>query len=50
VRDLLLLLNDYAVNIRYPGESATRDEARAAVKAMRTVRAFVRSKLALGSE
>ena len=48
VRDLLLLLNDYAVNIRYPGESATRDEARAAVKAMRTVRTFVRSKLGLG--
>ena len=41
---------DYAVNTRYPGELATRDEARAAVKAMRTVRAFVRSKLGLGDE
>ena len=40
----------YAANIRYPGESATRDEARAAVKAMRTVRAFVRSKLGLSDE
>ena len=50
VRDLLLLLNDYAVNIRYPGESATRDEARAAVKAMQTVRAFVRSRLGLSDE
>jgi len=50
VRDLLLLLNDYAVDFRYPGESATKDEARAAVKAMRTVRTFVRSKLGLGSE
>jgi HEPN domain-containing protein len=49
-RDLLLLLNDYAVNIRYPGELATRDEARTAVKAMRTVRAFIRSKLGLGDE
>jgi HEPN domain-containing protein len=50
VRDLLLLLNDYAVDFRYPGESATKDEARAAVKAMRTVRTFVRPKLGLGSE
>jgi hypothetical protein len=41
IRDLLLLLNDYAVDFRYPGAAATKDEARAAVKAMRTVRAFV---------
>jgi HEPN domain-containing protein len=47
IRDLLLLLNDYAVDIRYPSEVATKDEARAAVKAMRTVRAFVRQKLGL---
>jgi HEPN domain-containing protein len=47
VRDLLLLLNDYAVSFCYPGESATKDEARAAVKALRTVRAFVRAKLHL---
>ncbi len=46
-RDLLLLLNDYAVDIRYPSEFATKDEARAAVKAMRTVRAFMRQKLRL---
>jgi len=47
IRDLLLLLNDYAVDIRYPGELATKEEARAAVKAMRTVRTFVRQKLSL---
>jgi len=47
VRDLLLLLNDYAVDVRYPGESATKEEASAAVKAMRTVRVFVRQKLEL---
>ncbi|MBC7228235.1 MAG: HEPN domain-containing protein [Thermoflexales bacterium] len=47
IRDLLLLLNDYAVDIRYPGEMATKDEARAAVKAMRTVRSFLRQKLGL---
>jgi len=46
-RDLLLLLNDYAVDIRYPSEFATKDEARAAMKAMRTVRAFMRQKLGL---
>ena len=47
IRDLLLLLNDYAVDVRYPGEAATKEEARAAVKAMRTVRVFVRQKLGL---
>lgn len=50
LRDLLLLLNDYAVDIRYPGEVATKEEARAAVKAMRVVRAFIRHKLGLADE
>ena len=50
IRDLLLLLNDYAVDIRYPGEMATKGKARATVKAMRTVRAFVRLKLGLSNE
>ncbi|MCX7838134.1 MAG: HEPN domain-containing protein [Anaerolineae bacterium] len=39
------LLNAYAVDIRYPGEFSTKDEARDAVKAMKHVREFVRSKL-----
>jgi len=43
-------LKDYAVDIRYPGETATKDEARAAVKAMQAVRAFVRPKLGLGDQ
>jgi HEPN domain-containing protein len=47
IRSPLLLLNDYAVDIRYPGESATADEAQAAVKAMRIVRSLMRSKLGL---
>ena len=47
IRDLLLLLNDYAVDLRYPSESATKDEARDTVRAMRTVRDFVRQKLGL---
>jgi len=45
IRDLLLLLNDYAVSIRYPGEMATKEEARAALKAVRIVRAFIRQRL-----
>ena len=45
IRDSLLLLNDYAVDIRYPGESATKEEAHDAVKSMRLVRAHVRQKL-----
>ena len=42
IRTPLLLLNDYSVDIRYPGETASKDEARAAVGAMRTVRDHVR--------
>lgn len=47
IRGSLLLLNDYAVDIRYPGEMATRDEARAAIRAMRTVRVCIRQQLGL---
>lgn len=45
VRDLALLLNDYAVDYRYPGANATQDDAKAAVQAMRAARLFVRQKL-----
>lgn len=45
IRDSLLLLNDYAVDIRYPGESATKEEAHAAIQAMRIVRARLRQEL-----
>ena len=37
IRSALELLNAYAVDIRYPGESATKEEARDAVKAMKQV-------------
>lgn len=47
IRDGCLLLNDYAVDIRYPGEAATREEAQTAVEAMRIVRVALRSKLEL---
>lgn len=45
VRPALESLDTYAVDIRYPGEFATKEEARDAVKAMRQVRDFVRTKL-----
>lgn len=46
-RNQILLLNDYSVDIRYPGETATKDEARAAVRAMRVVRKQARQDLGL---
>jgi HEPN domain-containing protein len=46
-RNQILLLNDYSVDIRYPGETATKDEARAAVRAMRVVRKQTRQDLGL---
>jgi len=46
-RNPMLLLNDYSVDIRYPGATATKDEARAAVGAMRTVRDHARQDLGL---
>jgi HEPN domain-containing protein len=47
VTDLLLQLNPYAVELRYPGEEATVQEARDAVAALREVRRFVRGRLGL---
>jgi HEPN domain-containing protein len=47
IRDRFLILNDYAVEFRYPGESATKEEAQTAVKAMRIVCALIRLKLGL---
>ena len=43
----LLLLNNYAVKFRYPGHVATRADARAAVKACRSIRAEIRHSLGL---
>ncbi len=50
ITDLLLLLNPYAVEFRYPGAEATVEEAHEAVEAMKTVRRFIRSKLELPEE
>jgi HEPN domain-containing protein len=46
-RDLLKDLTRYAVEFRYPGETAIREDARAAFRAMKSVRAFLRQKLGL---
>jgi hypothetical protein len=45
--DALMILNPYSVDIRYPGTSATQEDARDAVAAMKQVRAFVRARLGL---
>jgi len=47
--DALMILNPYSVDIRYPGAHATKEDARAAVAAMKQVRAFVRARLGLPS-
>ena len=36
-KELLSYLNPFAVAFRYPGESATREEARQAIQAMKTL-------------
>jgi HEPN domain-containing protein len=46
-RELLKELDGYAVEFRYPGELATKEDARAALRTMKTVRGFVRSRLEL---
>lgn len=46
-RDQLDLLTAYAVQVRYPGEEPTEEEARQAVEIARAVRAFARCWLGL---
>ena len=40
-------LDEYSVDIRYPGDDASEDDARKAVESMKRARAFIRSKLNL---
>ena len=40
--ELLSYLNPFAVAFRYPGESATREEARSAIQSMKTLRPVLR--------
>lgn len=37
-KELLAFLNPFAVEFRYPGETATREQAREAIKAMKELR------------
>ena len=46
-RNLLKDLSRYAVEYRYPGDSATREEARLALRTLEIVRDFMRAKLGL---
>lgn len=48
LREDLTYLSPFAVEIRYPGENATVEESKAAVKMMRRVRRIMRKKLNLG--
>jgi len=47
MRRPLVLLDRYAVRYRYPGESAEKDEGRAAVQAVKVVREIARARLGL---
>jgi HEPN domain-containing protein len=46
----LAYLNQFAVAFRYPGESATREHAKRAVKVMKELRSVLRRKFGFASE
>jgi HEPN domain-containing protein len=50
IHDALTTLNQWSSDIRYPGVSATVEEAREAVEAIKQVRKFVRARLGIGSK
>jgi HEPN domain-containing protein len=43
----LKLIDQYSVQVRYPGMSAEKNEAKAALKAAQTVKAFIHQRLEL---
>lgn len=45
IRPALELLNTYAVDVRYPGESSSKEEAREAFQAASRVRQFAQARL-----
>ena len=47
IHDHLAILNPYGIDVRYPGLEATVSDARTAVKSLKEVRKFVRSRLGL---
>lgn len=50
VREDLTTLQPYAVEVRYPGFSATNEEAKEAVRLLRRLRILLRQKLGLSDE
>ncbi len=40
-KDLLAYLNPFAVDFRYPGESATKEEALSAIHALKKLRSII---------
>lgn len=42
-KDMLAYLGQFAVNYRYPGESATKEQAKHAIKSMKKLREFYRN-------
>lgn len=46
-RDLLRILTKFAVEFRYPGEEATKEDGKTALSAVKQVRQFIRDKLLL---
>lgn len=46
-KELLAYINQFAVAFRYPGESATREQAKQAVKALKLLRPILRQRLSL---
>jgi hypothetical protein len=43
----LEVLEDYAVDFRYPGMNAMKEDAKSAYRAVKTIRAFIRQRLGL---
>lgn len=44
-KELLAYLNPFAIAFRYPGESATKDQARQAIKVMKELRSILKKTL-----
>ena len=45
IADLVALLNPYSVEFRYPGEQATKSDAKKALRQVEEIRDFIRRKL-----
>mgnify|MGYP006304520093 CR=1 FL=1 len=48
-KDILADLNPFAVVFRYPGEYATKQDAKAAIQALKTLRVYLRQVLGIES-